>query len=118
MTDQRYRPVERLRTKAEYERVLIRKCSVKGSHLIVHGCENDKGHPRLGRIVSKRWGNAVARNRIRRWLREAYRLSKTTLPPIDLVVMIYQKKGLCYDSIHSELATLARQAHRKLLIKH
>jgi len=117
MPDQSYRPHERLRTKAEYERVLSRKCSARGKYIIVYGCENEVGHPRLGRIVGKRWGNAVARNRYRRWLREAFRLTKTTLPAIDIVVMIAQKIGINYAAIETELAPLARQAQQKLRLK-
>lgn len=117
MPDQSYRPHERLRTKAEYERVLTRKCSARGKYIIVYGCENEVGHPRLGRIVGKRWGNAVARNRYRRWLREAFRLTKATLPAIDIVVMIAQKIGINYAAIETELAPLARQAQQKLRLK-
>jgi len=117
MLDQSYRPHERLRTKAEYERVLTRKRSARGKYIIVYGCENEVGHPRLGRIVGKRWGNAVARNRYRRWLREAFRRLKTTLPPIDIVVMIAQKTGINYAAIETELAPLARQAQQKLRLK-
>ena len=114
---QSYRPHERLRTKAEYERVLTRKCSARGKHLIAYGCENEVGHPRLGRVVGKRWGNAVARNRYRRWLREAFRRTKSAMPSIDIVVMIVQKHGMNYKAIEAELAPLARQTQQKLRLK-
>ena len=117
MSDQSYRPQERLRTKAEYERVLQRKCTARGKFLLVYGCLNDVAHPRLGRIVGKRWGNAVARNKYRRWLREAFRRNKAQLPPIDLVVMINQKLGIDYAAIEAELPSLARQVHQKLQTK-
>ena len=117
MSDQSYRPHERLRTKEQYERVLLRKCTARGRYLLVYGCENDVGHPRLGRIVSKRWGNAVARNKLRRWLREAFRLHKAKLPEIDLVVMINQKLGINFHTIEAELPGLARQAQQKLRLK-
>lgn len=112
-----YQPHERLRTKAEYERVLTRKCCARGKHLIVYGCENEVSHPRLGRVVGKRWGNAVARNRYRRWLREAFRRTKSAMPAIDIVVMIVQKHGMNYATIETELASLARQAQQKLRLK-
>jgi ribonuclease P protein component len=117
MDDQSYRPHERLRTKAEYERVLTRKCSARGKHLIVYGCENEVGHPRLGRVVGKRWGNAVARNRYRRWLREAFRRNKSSIPAIDIVAMIVQKHSMNYAAIEAELAPLTRQALQKLRLK-
>lgn len=114
MNDQTYPRQFRLKTKEEYDRVLARKCSCRGACLIVYGCENELGHARLGRIVGKRWGNAVARNRIRRWIREAFRLSKKELPALDFVVMIAQKKGLNYSAIKAELVTLAGKSAQKL----
>ena len=43
---------------------------------------------RLGLTVSRRVGNAVVRNRVKRWIREAYRRQARTLPAgHDLVVI-------------------------------
>ncbi len=48
---------------------------------------NELGRPRLGLAVSKRVGNAVARNRVKRVLREVFRLHRDRLPSsIDLVL--------------------------------
>ena len=48
---------------------------------------NDEGHPRLGMAVqSKLAGGSVARNRIRRVVRESFRLHQHELPAVDLVV--------------------------------
>jgi len=48
---------------------------------------NGLGHPRLGLAVGvKAAGNAVNRNRIKRVVREAFRLRQKELPSVDLVV--------------------------------
>lgn len=48
---------------------------------------NDAGHPRLGVIVPRFGQTAVARNRLRRQLRElARRRLLPALPPLDLVI--------------------------------
>ena len=48
---------------------------------------NDSGHPRLGLIVPKHGSTAVARNRLRRRLREiARRQIFPGLPSVDLVL--------------------------------
>ena len=50
---------------------------------------NGLGHPRLGLTVPRRVGNAVARNRVKRMLREAYRHLRHDFPvDYDFVVVV------------------------------
>lgn len=67
--------------------------------------ENDLHRPRLGMITTKRLGKAVRRNRVKRLLREFFRLHKGILPPKDIVIIA--KKGatnLSYAEVAAELA--------------
>jgi ribonuclease P protein component len=57
--------------------------------LTVFAKPNGLDHPRLGLTVPRRVGKAVVRNRIKRLLREAYRLSQHELPGgYDIVVTV------------------------------
>jgi len=48
---------------------------------------NALGHARLGLAVGVRAaGNAVRRNRVKRVVRETFRVNQQELPPVDLVV--------------------------------
>jgi len=42
---------------------------------------------RIGITVSSKVANAVERNRVKRWVREAFREIQAELPPVDLVVI-------------------------------
>lgn len=59
----------------------------RGKLFSVHAFANDLGNPRLGLSVSKKVGNAVVRNRVRRRLREIfYAHMEQMTEDFDLVV--------------------------------
>ena len=58
------------------------------SYLVLYARKNHTATNRVGITVSKKLGGAVVRNRIRRRLREAYRLQETRFcPGWDIVVV-------------------------------
>lgn len=62
-----------------------RRC--RTPRLDIAWCANDVGHPRLGIVVPRYHATAVARNRLRRRLREFVRRRLLRcLSPVDLVV--------------------------------
>ena len=80
-------PPLRLLAAADFERVYALRQRVSDSYFSVNLAPNDAGHARLGLSVgAKAVGNAVSRNRVKRTVRESFRLHRAELPGVDLVV--------------------------------
>lgn len=115
MPDQRFPREERLRHRTDFDRVFARKCSVHDGKLALHGCENGLPHSRFAASVSKRHGNAVVRNRYRRWFKETFRLSKEKLPKgLDLVMVLRNPENLTFADLLTALTALVERLHKRL----
>jgi ribonuclease P protein component len=77
----------RLLKTAEFDRVFARRCSISDALMVLHVAHALAEEPRLGLVVSRKCGNAVKRNRWKRCLREAFRISLHALPAFDFVVV-------------------------------
>ena len=73
--------------------------------------ENQQGFPRLGVILSRKVGNAVYRNKLRRITREWFRINKTQFRNIDLVLVFRPTQTKDLDL---SLANLLEQAQTHL----
>jgi ribonuclease P protein component len=79
----------RLRNARQFRAVYGARVSRHAGPLLVFARPNDLGYSRLGLSVPRRVGTAVARNRVKRLLREAFRLHQHDLPAsYDLVVNV------------------------------
>lgn len=71
----------------EFLAVQERGARLHAGKYVVLGLPNGCGHARLGITVSSRVANAVGRNLVKRWVREAFRAVAAEFPPVDLVVI-------------------------------
>ncbi|HEX7125963.1 MAG TPA: ribonuclease P protein component [Thermodesulfobacteriota bacterium] len=78
----------RLRTRADYDRASRGAPSVTTPHFKLVRGRGPGGGARLGLIVPRKVGSAVVRNRVKRRLREWFRVSRPELPEgLDLIVI-------------------------------
>ena len=78
----------RLLTPSDFRHVFQRARKRSAGGLTLYARPNDLGHPRLGIAISRKCSpRAVVRNRIKRIVREAFRVRKQELGGVDLVFL-------------------------------
>jgi ribonuclease P protein component len=86
----------------------------RGSIVIYVAKRSEGGPARAGYVVSRKVGGAVARNRAKRLIREAFRLCRDELPPaIDLVIIANASTpGRKLAELQRELGRVRRDLRR------
>ena len=80
------RPRERIRKKKEFLLLYKKGKRYRGKFFTLIYSSNDQKFSRMAVVVSKKVGNAVSRNKTKRWIRTLYRTNKGFLQnPYDLV---------------------------------
>jgi ribonuclease P protein component len=102
-------PAERrLRRKSDFDAAYAGGRRLGNGFFGVTAFWNDKGWPRLGLAVAVRTaGGGVERNRIRRIIRESFRLHQHELPGVDLIVSARNRaKDAPPSELHASLVAL------------
>ncbi len=106
----------RLVRRSDFERVYREGTRQRGATLLVVAAPNGLAHARLGLSVGKAiWKSAVARNRVRRVFREAFRLEQHALPAGWDLILIPGRAKLEPElaTTRRELVELARRAEQR-----
>ena len=111
----RFRPHERIKDPGTFRRAFERRRWESDTNLTIYGLENSFGHPRLGISISrKKVKTAAGRNRLKRLIREAFRLSKSELPAgLDLIIVPRNPEARFAD-VTRALPELARVLERRM----
>ena len=104
-SDQRFARRRRIRKRADYLRLQRVRNAKRSPHFVVVCVPGLHEDSRLGITVSRRVGNAVERNRVKRRVREFFRLNRERLQPTQDILVIARvgAKALGYREVEAEL---------------
>jgi ribonuclease P protein component len=105
----------RLRRKSDFDAAYARGRRMGDNFFAVTATLNDLGAPRLGLAVAVRVaGGSVGRNRIRRIVRESFRVHQHEIPALDLVVSARPRARVASgQELHASLAALWKKVREQ-----
>ena len=111
----RFTKSQHLRSKSDFERVYALKCKAADGVLLIFAAPNDGPLTRIGLSVSKKHGGAIVRNRLKRLLREAFRLKQDSIPlNLDLVIIPLDKQKASLLAYQESIVKVTRRLVRRL----
>jgi ribonuclease P protein component len=100
-----------LKSSREFSQVYNHKESLANKYLVMYIQPNDQVYSRIGISVSKKVGNSVVRHRIKRLIKESYRLNVDNIKEgYDIIVVArHTAKGKSFQEIESAFLHLCRK---------
>ena len=109
----RFTKRERLRATPLFIRARREGKRYRTERFIIYIVPNDKGFRRLGLSVGSHVGGSVKRNRLKRLLREFFRLNKGLFPASSDIVISVKRgadtSGIGYRDVEQELTALFKR---------
>lgn len=101
-----------LKKNSDFRRLYSKGKQFVTPYMVIYCRKNRLGLKRTGYTVSTKLGHAVDRNRMRRRLREVYRLNSAAIKPgTDLVIVA---RSRCLKANFTEMSTAFENACRQL----
>lgn len=111
-----FRKRHRLSRASEFDAVYAHKIRKSRGPITVHIRPNEHPHHRLGLSIGRRVGGAVARSRLKRMIREVFRLNQSFMPKngefgYDLVVSARKHDPMTLDEYRAAIVDAMQDAH-------
>jgi len=99
-----FRSPERIKRKEDFSHLYHKGKRYKGRYLQLIYISNNLDYSRLGVVVSKKYGNAVQRNKLKRCMRTLFRRNKELLKhPHDLLFMpLSERKKITWKMLQQD----------------
>jgi ribonuclease P protein component len=113
--DENFTPQERIRKKKDFLYLYKKGKRYRGKYFILIFLQNELAFSRVAVVASKKFGNAVQRNRTKRWLRTLFRRNKELLEkPFDLIFIPHKEmNGALWQNLEEEYRAALKFLHRK-----
>lgn len=97
-----------LKKNKEFKKVFLKGKWYRGRYLVLYILPNIYDYNRIGIAVSKKIGKSVKRNRIKRIIRESYRLNKNNIKNGFDIIILWKSKEIeaVYKNVFNDLRKL------------
>jgi len=111
-----FSPQERIRKKKDFLYLYKKGTRYRGKYFILIYLSNEFAHSRVAVVASKKLGNAVQRNRIRRRFRTLFRRNKTLLQnPLDLIIIPHREiHGADWISLEKSFVAVLKSINQRI----